>query len=42
MRKALSVAYRGYVLETGSILLGGEADRLMSDDMVKRAYLGET
>jgi ABC-type lipopolysaccharide export system ATPase subunit len=30
------------VLETGIILLGGDADRLMSDDMVKRAYLGAT
>ena len=40
-KKALSVADRAYVLETGSIALSGDAKELMNDDSVKRAYLGE-
>lgn len=40
-KKALSIADRAYVLETGKILLDGDADSLMSDDAVKKAYLGE-
>ena len=39
-RKALSVAHRGYVLETGHIVLEGEAAKLRDDDAVRRAYLG--
>jgi branched-chain amino acid transport system ATP-binding protein len=39
-RKALSAADRGYVLETGHIVLEGAAKELQSDDAVKRAYLG--
>ena len=39
-RKALSVSHRGYVLETGHIVLEGEATRLRDDDAVRRAYLG--
>ena len=38
--KALKVADRGYVLETGKILLADTADNLRSNDMVKDAYLG--
>jgi len=38
---ALSVADRGYVLETGSIVLSDQADRLKENDEVRRAYLGE-
>ena len=40
-KKALSIADRAYVLETGKIVLEGKADDLMNDDSVKRAYLGE-
>lgn len=40
-KKALSVANRAYVLETGKIVLEGEASKLMNDDSVKKAYLGE-
>ncbi len=39
-RKALGVAHRGYVLETGHIVLEGAAKDLRGDDAVKRAYLG--
>lgn len=40
-KKALSIADRAYVLETGKIILEGEADSLLNDDSVKKAYLGE-
>ncbi len=39
-RKALAVADRGYVLETGRILIEDEAMGLASDPRVKKAYLG--
>lgn len=37
---ALNLATRGYVLETGQIVLSGTKDELIKDDRVKRAYLG--
>lgn len=40
-KKALSIADRAYVLETGKIVLEGKASELMNDDSVKKAYLGE-
>lgn len=40
-KKALSIANRAYVLETGNIVLEGDAKELMNDDSVKKAYLGE-
>lgn len=40
-KKALSIANRAYVLETGNIVLSGTASDLMNDDSVKKAYLGE-
>lgn len=40
-KKALSIADRAYVLETGKIVLEGDAKELMNDDSVKKAYLGE-
>ena len=40
-KKALSIADRAYVLETGTIKLQGNAKELMSNDAVKKAYLGE-
>ncbi len=39
-RKALGAADRGYVLETGRIVLAGESGALQVDEAVKRAYLG--
>jgi branched-chain amino acid transport system ATP-binding protein len=38
---ALAVAHRGYVLQTGSIVLSDSAASLMQNDMVRKAYLGE-
>lgn len=40
-KKALSIADRAYVLETGKIVLEGNAKELMNDDSIKKAYLGE-
>lgn len=40
-KKALSIADRAYVLETGKIVLEGDAKELMNDDSIKKAYLGE-
>ena len=40
-RKALSIADRAYVLETGNIVLEGKAEDLLKDESVKKAYLGE-
>jgi branched-chain amino acid transport system ATP-binding protein len=39
-RAALEIADRGYVLETGTVVLQGSADELLVDEDVKRAYLG--
>ena len=38
---ALAVAHRGYVLQTGSIVLSDNATSLLQNDMVRKAYLGE-
>ena len=40
-KKALSIADRAYVLETGNIVLSGDAKVLMNDESIKKAYLGE-
>ena len=40
-KKALSIADRAYVLETGKISLEGKASDLINDEKVKKAYLGE-
>ena len=40
-RKALNVAHRGYVLETGSVALAGDAGYLLTTDEVRRIYLGD-
>lgn len=37
---ALSVASRGYVIETGKVVLSGSADELQSSEEVRKAYLG--
>lgn len=39
-RMALSIAHRGYVLETGKVILQDEAKTLLTMDSVKKAYLG--
>ena len=40
-KKALSIADRAYVLETGRITMEGNAKDLLEDDSIKKAYLGE-
>ncbi|OCC14451.1 Branched-chain amino acid transport ATP-binding protein LivF [Dissulfuribacter thermophilus] len=40
-RKALEIAHRGYVIETGRIVLQGTSSELKEDPEVKRAYLGK-
>jgi branched-chain amino acid transport system ATP-binding protein len=40
-RAALRLADKGYVLETGRIVLSGTAEELMRDERVRKAYLGE-
>ena len=40
-KKALSIADRAYVLETGKIVTSGKASELLEDDSIKKAYLGE-
>ncbi|MGB7059650.1 MAG: ABC transporter ATP-binding protein, partial [Geitlerinemataceae cyanobacterium] len=41
-RMALSISHRGYVLQTGKVVLTGTAKELQSDETVRKAYLGET
>lgn len=40
IRHALTIADRGYVLETGKIVLEGDRNTLMKSEHVKKAYLG--
>jgi branched-chain amino acid transport system ATP-binding protein len=40
-RQALSLANRGYVLETGELVLAGSGRELLADDRIRAAYLGE-
>jgi branched-chain amino acid transport system ATP-binding protein len=37
---ALSIAHRGYVLQTGQIVLSDKADKLAKNETVQKAYLG--
>ncbi|MEK6619525.1 MAG: ABC transporter ATP-binding protein [Chloroflexota bacterium] len=39
---ALSIAHRGYVLQTGTIVLADTSRNLAANEMVRKAYLGET
>jgi branched-chain amino acid transport system ATP-binding protein len=39
-RMALSIAHRGYVMETGRIVMEGRAEDLAGDEKVRKAYLG--
>ncbi|MFP5341939.1 MAG: ABC transporter ATP-binding protein [Candidatus Limnocylindria bacterium] len=38
---ALGIASRGYILQTGEVVLSDSADRLRTDEAVRKAYLGE-
>ena len=40
--QALSIAHRGYVLQTGEVVLAGESHELRENEMVRKAYLGES
>ena len=40
LHKALGIAHRGYVIQTGRIVMEGEAQVLLHDEQVKKAYLG--
>ena len=40
-KAALEISDYGYVLETGSVALEGEGKKLLNDDQVRKAYLGE-
>ena len=40
-RAALRLAHKGYVLETGSVVLSGPSGQLLTDERVRKAYLGE-
>jgi branched-chain amino acid transport system ATP-binding protein len=40
--RALSIAQRGYVMETGRIVLHDQAAALQQNEMVRKAYLGES
>jgi branched-chain amino acid transport system ATP-binding protein len=40
-RQALTLADRGYVLETGELVLAGTGGDLLADDRIRAAYLGE-
>jgi branched-chain amino acid transport system ATP-binding protein len=39
---ALSIAHRGYVLQTGQVVLSGPAPELLGTELIRKAYLGET
>jgi branched-chain amino acid transport system ATP-binding protein len=41
-RMALSVAHRGYVIQTGQVVVTGTATDLQSNETVRKAYLGES
>ena len=40
-KKALTIADRAYVLETGKIAMSGKASDMLADDRIRKAYLGE-
>ena len=39
---ALSIAHRGFVLQTGQVVLSGKASDLLGTELIRKAYLGET
>jgi branched-chain amino acid transport system ATP-binding protein len=40
LRRALAIAHRAYVIQTGRIVLEGSGQDLLDSELVKRAYLG--
>jgi branched-chain amino acid transport system ATP-binding protein len=40
VQQALRLAQRGYVLQTGRVVMGGRGAALLASDDVRRAYLG--
>jgi branched-chain amino acid transport system ATP-binding protein len=40
LHKALGIAHHGYVIQTGRIVMQGDAQSLLNDESVKKAYLG--
>ncbi len=40
-KKALNIADRAYVLETGSVTVAGDAEELLNNDSIRKAYLGD-
>ncbi len=40
-RMALSIAHRGYVIQTGQVVVAGKAQELQANESVRKAYLGE-
>jgi branched-chain amino acid transport system ATP-binding protein len=40
--QALSISHRGYVLQTGNVVLSGDARDLIKNETVRKAYLGES
>ena len=40
--QALTIAHRGYVLQTGNVVLAGPAQELIKNETVRKAYLGES
>ena len=40
-KKSLQIAARAYVLETGNIVLSDTAGKLLGNELIKKAYLGE-
>jgi branched-chain amino acid transport system ATP-binding protein len=37
---ALSIAHRGYVLQTGRVVLADKAENLLNNELMRKAYLG--
>jgi branched-chain amino acid transport system ATP-binding protein len=40
VQRALSIAHRAYVIQTGRLVAEGSAAELLSSDLVRQAYLG--
>jgi branched-chain amino acid transport system ATP-binding protein len=40
VRHTLEVADRAYVIENGRVILAGESEKLLSEELIRKAYLG--
>jgi len=40
VQQALEITDRAYVLENGRVILAGESEKLLSEELIKKAYLG--